>query len=239
VKVSSPTASVSTRERLLEATAHLLTHEGREAVSTRAVSAAAGVQAPTIYRLFGDKEGLLDAVASYGFKNYLADKLALRESDDPVEDLRRSWDLHVEFGLTMPAIYTLMYGEAREKESPAGAEALTILRRQISRVGSAGRLSMSVERATRLTHASGIGTILSLLATPPTERDPELPTIVRENVLRLITTADDARTAAPAGVAARAVALRETLRESDTRTLTPGERELLAEWLDRLGNATP
>ncbi|WP_338419811.1 TetR family transcriptional regulator [Streptomyces klenkii] len=32
-------------------------------MTTRAVAAAAGVQAPAIYRLFGDKDGLLEAVA--------------------------------------------------------------------------------------------------------------------------------------------------------------------------------
>jgi AcrR family transcriptional regulator len=38
-------------------------------VSTRAVSAAARVQAPTICRIFGDKRGLLDAVARYCFSS--------------------------------------------------------------------------------------------------------------------------------------------------------------------------
>ena len=65
----------TTRERIVEAAAQLLATGGREAVSTRAVSAAAGVQAPTIYRLFGDKQGLLDAVASRGFADYLRTKI--------------------------------------------------------------------------------------------------------------------------------------------------------------------
>ena len=56
------------RERILAATAKLLAEGGREAASTRAVGAAAGVQAPTIYRLFGDKQGLLDAVAARGLR---------------------------------------------------------------------------------------------------------------------------------------------------------------------------
>ncbi|WP_342776285.1 TetR/AcrR family transcriptional regulator [Nonomuraea terrae] len=60
--------------------------------------AAAGIQAPTLYRLFGDKEGLLDAVASYGFQDYLADKQALGQSEDPVADLRRAWHLHIDRG---------------------------------------------------------------------------------------------------------------------------------------------
>ncbi len=52
-----------TRDRIVDVAADLLRASGRAAVTTRAVSEAAGVQAPTIYRLFGDKEGLLDAVA--------------------------------------------------------------------------------------------------------------------------------------------------------------------------------
>ena len=52
---------------MLEAAAELLRTGGVDAVSTRAVAAAAGVQPPTIYRQFGDKEGLLDArIADYG-----------------------------------------------------------------------------------------------------------------------------------------------------------------------------
>src|SRR5918993_4192917 len=99
----------STRDRIVTAAAALLTEGGREAVSTRAVSAAAGVQAPTIYRLFGDKQGLLDEVASQGFRRYLADKASLEPTDDPVQDLRDGWDAHVEMGLAQPALYRLMY----------------------------------------------------------------------------------------------------------------------------------
>ncbi|MGW5233652.1 TetR/AcrR family transcriptional regulator [Streptomyces nodosus] len=60
------------RERLLRAASQLLTCGGK-AVSIRVVSAEAGVQASTIYRLFGDKEGLLDAVATLGLRKYPAD----------------------------------------------------------------------------------------------------------------------------------------------------------------------
>ena len=49
----------------------LLAAGGRDAVSTRAVAAAAGTQAPTIYRLFGDKDGLLAAVVDFGWAAFL------------------------------------------------------------------------------------------------------------------------------------------------------------------------
>ncbi|MQY38757.1 hypothetical protein SRB17_67710 [Streptomyces sp. RB17] len=231
------TRTAQTRERILHAAADLLTREGRAAVSTRAVSAAAGVQPPTLYRLFGDKDGLLDAVAAYGFQQYLAEKQALGETDDPIDDLRRSWDLHVGFGLSRPGCYVLMYGEGRyRRDIPAGLETIAILRRNIARVAAAGRLRMSVERATQLMHANGVGVVLSLLSTPPSERDPELPAVAREHVLRTITTVGDIEPEAPADVVSRAAALREALRDSGTRALTQAERALLADWLDRLAD---
>jgi AcrR family transcriptional regulator len=41
----------------------LLRDKGATAVTTRAAAQAAGLQAPTIYRFFEDKDALLDAVA--------------------------------------------------------------------------------------------------------------------------------------------------------------------------------
>ncbi|MEV0676414.1 TetR family transcriptional regulator [Actinosynnema sp. NPDC050436] len=103
------------------AAAGLLAEGGIDAVSTRAVAAAAGVQAPALYRLFGAKQGLLDAVAAHGFERYLAAKLTSPPGADPVEDLRRGWDVHVGFGLAHPAFYVLMYGVARPGRRPARA----------------------------------------------------------------------------------------------------------------------
>src|SRR6185503_2018158 len=104
----------SAAERILRAAADLLQTGGIEAVSTRAVAAAAGVQPPTIYRQFGDKDGLLDAVASFILEQYIEKKrLLMGIADDPVFALRGLWDLHVEFGLNQPACYVLTYRQAR------------------------------------------------------------------------------------------------------------------------------
>src|SRR3954469_21131012 len=70
------------RDRIVEVAAQLLVTQGRESVSTRAVAAAAGTQPPTIYRLFGDKAGLLAAVAERGYASYLAAKPRLGTGDD-------------------------------------------------------------------------------------------------------------------------------------------------------------
>ncbi|RZQ62914.1 TetR/AcrR family transcriptional regulator [Amycolatopsis suaedae] len=223
----------STRDRILRAAADLLTEGGPEAVSTRAVSAAAGVQAPTLYRLFGDKSGLLDAVASYGFGQYLARKQQLGETGDPVDDLRRGWNLHIEFGQSHPEFYALMYGGARTgAPTPAMRESMAILHRMVTRVAQAGRLATTVGRGADIVHSASVGVVLSQNALPAGQRDPELPALVREMVLATITT--DAGLPESADVPARAVALRTALQAEDDPGLSPGENLLLSELLDRL-----
>ncbi|MBB5857759.1 TetR/AcrR family transcriptional regulator [Amycolatopsis umgeniensis] len=221
--------TVTTKERLVRAAAELLLDGGREALSTRAVSAAAGVQAPTLYRTFGDKEGLLDAVASYGFKSYLSGKRALGETDDPVRDLRHGWNLHVEFGLSQPAFYMLMYGEPRVREARQEADAM--LRRIIERIAEAGRLRVPVELAAQLVHATGMGVILSLIASPPGLPNPDLIIAAREHVIAAVTT-DTAESASD--IPSRAIALKAALEKEPGDALTPAEHAMLAEWLDRI-----
>src|SRR3954454_5165205 len=117
------------RAQIVEVAAGLLATGGRDAVSTRAVAAAAGTQAPTIYRLFRDKDGLLAAVLEYGFATYLAGKPPLDPAADPITDLRAGWDVHVGFGLVNPALFLLMYADTQPGRRPAAAEAgLAILR---------------------------------------------------------------------------------------------------------------
>ncbi len=226
--------SVTTRDRVLRAAADLLADGGRDAVSTRAVSAAAGVQAPTLYRLFGDKDGLLDAVAAHGFTEYLERKETLAESDDPVEDLRRGWDLHVEFGLTRPAFYVLMFGDASSgRTTEAARVAAARLDHMVTRVAEAGRLRMSVARVTQLTHATCVGVTLSLIAAP--EPDLTVSEIAREATLRAVVT-DPPAAEETADLASRAVALRAALPSAGNTSLSRVEQALLAEWLDRLAD---
>src|SRR5690606_26280364 len=169
----TPTRRSTTEARLIRAAIELLEQGGRKAVTTRAVSEAAGVQPPTIYRKFGDMEGLLAAVATYGFQEYLASKRNRPRTEDPVDDLRQGWDLHVEFGVTHPAVYSLMYGDALS-DVGAVAEAEAILRGLVQRIAEAGRLRVGVELAAQVVHAAGMGVTLSLIRTPTEERDPML-----------------------------------------------------------------
>jgi AcrR family transcriptional regulator len=228
----------ATREKIVRAAAHLLSTQGRDAVTTRSVSAAAGVQAPTIYRLFGDMQGLLDAATAAGFTDYLARKVAQKPSGDPVEDLRAGWDLHVAFGLENPAFYVLMYGRPDPASRPhAAAEAHEILLGLVRRVAAAGRLTVSVDRAAEMVHAAGMGVVMALLAVEPEDRDPTLSSQMREAVLSAITAPADSVAAPPAApeLTRRALALQMALDDADTG-MTAGERALFDELLERLAS---
>jgi AcrR family transcriptional regulator len=223
-------------EKVLEAAARLLSSGGVDAVSTRAVAAAAGVQPPTIYRRFGDKQGLLDAVTGFVLRSYLRNKRQADVTDDPVQDFRDSWDLHVDFGLTHPDCYILAYVQPRPgRMPPLARESIEILHRLIARIGDRGLLQMSVKRSVEFAHAAAVGYVLAQIRVPPEERDPELSAIMRENTIAAIVT-NGSRQPTRSDLSGRAVALREALLTGADGALTPAEKTMMAEWLDRLAD---
>ena len=221
-----------TRQRVIEAAADLLTREGRDAVTTRAVAVAAGMQPPAIYRLFGDKNGLLEAVAEHGFATFLAAKHVDPDPQDLIEDLRAGWDLAVEFGLANPALYTLMYSEPTRATSPAFKAGIEILRGRIRRLAAGGWLRVDEELAATLIHATARGAVLTWLSLPEDRRNPALLTALREAMVAAVTNQEPA--VQDAGPASAARALRAALPEQTT--LSGAEQHLLREWLDRLAS---
>ena len=231
--------NIKVRDRIIQAAAKLLAQGGREAASTRAVSIAAGVQAPTIYRQFGDMRGLLEAVAQATLAGYMRRKAARKHTDDPMEDLRHGWDQHVAFGLENPVVYSLVYGDpAVMADSGTVQDGFAKLLTLVGRVAEAGRLRVSVSHAAQLIASAGQGVTLTLIATPPEARDPKLSAAMCEAVIAAISTpsapdSSSEQISGPERVAARAVALRAVLTEAP-EALSSAEQHLLDEWLDRL-----
>lgn len=223
-----------TRATIVSVAARLLQEHGAAAVTTRGVAQAAGVQAPTIYRLFGDKDGLLDAVAEQVMANYVAAKSAMVESasadgGDPLADLRAGWDMHIEFGLANPTLFSLLTVPGRGARSSAAATGIEVLRSRVRRVASAGRLRVSERRAVELIHAAGTGAVLTLLAMSSEARDFRLADAMYDAVSRAILT--DAPVLVEAGTVAAAVTFRTVAPQLPM--LSDAERALMSEWLDR------
>lgn len=228
-----------TRTAIIKVAAGLLGHSGAEAVTTRSVAAEAGVQAPTIYRLFGDKEGLLDAVAEHVFAGYIENKARNTETADPVADLDRGWQHHIDFGLANPALFALLSDPVRGKRLASTAGGVDILSRRVHRVAAAGRLAVGERRAVEMIHAAGTGAVLALLAAQPEQRDVSLADAIYQAVKHaIVTDADDPSSDSSHGSVAGSVGAAVTLRAGidDLGALSSAERSLLTEWLDRVAD---
>src|SRR3984893_373389 len=186
--MSSRDRRPAARARIVRAAAKLLATGGRNAVTTRAVSAAAGVQPPTIYRHFGDMQGLLGVVARETLTVNVREQAIRVPTKDPVEDLRRGWDRYVAFGLANPDAFALLYSAPSVAAyTSVIREGVAVLQGLVARIAEAGRLRLDVVPATILIHAAGTGVTLTLAASPPEERDPRLSETMREAILTAIT----------------------------------------------------
>ena len=124
-----------------------------------------------------------------------------------------------------------MYGNRVPGEpTTAVTEAADLLHELVDQAATEGRLTMPPGAAAELVHAACCGATLSLLTTPPDDRDMGLSARSREAIIVAVTADapedDDDR-------ARLAVTLAATLRY-DAAGLTVGEQHLLKEWLERL-----
>ncbi|MFJ9150417.1 TetR/AcrR family transcriptional regulator [Streptomyces sp. NPDC102270] len=218
-----------TRDRIVKAAASLLRDQGPAAVTTRRVAQEAGLQPPALYRLFQDKDALLDAAAEHVFAEHVASKQTVAPSDDPLEDLRAGWNTQIGFGLANPHVYGLLFDPARARDTPAQDQGVRILAERVHRVAAAGRLRVSEERAVNLIRSAGTGTVHTLLTLPPEQSDPHLADAAFDAIARAILADEPAvPTRDPAAVVA---AFRTLLPELPS--LTEAEAALLDEWLQR------
>ncbi|GEB56140.1 TetR/AcrR family transcriptional regulator [Streptomyces gardneri] len=171
------------RERILEATEELLATKDALAISTRAICDRAKVGMPEIYRQFGDKQGLLTAVADIGFERFLAAKRRNPLTDDPVADLRTAWDSHVAFALRNPYLYRLMFTPTGDAKPQAIKEAQAILLTAVERCRDAGRLRMTPELAGQSILSANVGVCMMALSFPELFAGDEISRAVRDAVI--------------------------------------------------------
>src|SRR5260221_1752501 len=112
--------SEATRRAILDAAGELLASRGEEGVSIREVCLRAGVTAPTIYHHFGDKAALVDRIVDDCFVAFDVAFDDRTPPGDPVERLRWGYDHYVDYGVTHPVHYRLMFLRAHGRPTPAG-----------------------------------------------------------------------------------------------------------------------
>lgn len=229
---------IDTRQRIIEATAGLLEALPAATVSTRDICQAAGVTPPTLYHHFGDKQGLYDAVASFGFESYLTGKQSFAHSSDPVEVLTFAWDAHVDFGVTHPALYTLMFGTPRaDADSPAALKSRAVITGVLAQVAQAGRLRIDIDQATLVVEAAFVGVTLQAIRGG---YDPAVSGHLRDTVLGSVVTGI-AKDSVNSSLTSAANQLAALLSDQATHAgpLKPVELALFREWLRLLATVDP
>ncbi|MEW9554882.1 TetR/AcrR family transcriptional regulator [Nonomuraea sp. NPDC050783] len=222
------------RAAMIEAAERQLASSSDHEVATRAICEAVGVSQPVLYRLFGDKRGLLDAVADHGYERYAALKAAQERTDDPVADLYAGWDGHMAFARANPALYQLMFTPRPWSRSTARDRVMDLLVAALTRCAAAGALKVEPHTAARLILSANVGTALDHIARPDLFDDPALSHRLRDavfsHVLEASSVPDDAD---PLYAAALRLHAQLDLA-GGTEALEPVEIALLRRWLERI-----
>jgi AcrR family transcriptional regulator len=97
------------RTRILDAARELFVSEGVESVTMRRIADRIEYSPTAIYFHFRDKESLLAELCDYDFRNFAHGFTVIAQIPDPVERLRAAGRSYVQFGLTNPSHYRLMF----------------------------------------------------------------------------------------------------------------------------------
>jgi AcrR family transcriptional regulator len=221
------------RAAMIAAAEQQLASSSDHEVATRAVCEAVGVSQPVLYRLFGDKRGLLDAVADHGYERYAGLKAAQEQTGDPVGDLHAGWDGHMAFAKANQALYQLMFTPRPWSHSTARDRVMDLLVAALTRCAAAGALRVEPRTAAQLILSANVGTALDHIARPALFDEPALSHGMRDAVFSHVLTEPTAsRDADPLHTAA--LRLHAQLDLTGTEALEPAETALLRRWLERI-----
>lgn len=223
------------RKDLLAAAEEQLVGSPDGDVSTRAVCEAVGVTQPVLYRIFRDKQGLLDALAEVGLERYALRKAGLEVSADPVRDLLDGWDDHMAFAAENPALYRLMFSPRAGVDLAARTGVFALVRSALQRCAAIGRLGMQVDEAAALILSANVGLAFNRMNQPELYGSTATSHALRDAVFaRVLLAADDGPAPSALPVTARQLAAQ---LEHGAGDLVEEEAALLQLWLRRIAGA--
>lgn len=134
------------RARLLDVAVNLLQSDGPESLTMRRIAAEAGCTTTVIYTMFGNREGLAEALYLEGFERFRRSLEAVPQRRNPFEHLNALGPAYRQACLAEPGYYSLMFERAipgfepSERARTLARAALNILDRVIADCISAGYL---------------------------------------------------------------------------------------------------
>lgn len=176
------------RTALLAAAEAELAERGIEGFSLRSVAKRAGVSHAAPAHHFGDVNGLLTALATEGFRQFLAAQAAREGAadKDPASQLVAAGMGYIDFAMARPTLFRLLWQsnrpdfESRELGLAAGAA----YQHLVDQVMAAGGRSMADEAgvwamAHGLADLLAAGRVKTILSMEPAERDAMVAQIIR------------------------------------------------------------
>ena len=227
-------APTDLRSAMLDAAEQQLITSDDNDIAIRSVCDAVGVTQPVLYRLFGDKQGLLDALADRGMERYAAHKSEQQATDDPVADLRAGWDDHMRFARDNPALYQLMFGPAASADARAVRAVFDLLVEVLTRCAAVGALRTEPQIAARSILSANVGSALNRIAEPALFDDDDRLSHRLRAAIFCEFLPGEVETAAEAPIGEAALRLRSQLQTRQSDVLETAELRLLDRWLVRL-----
>lgn len=181
----------ATKQKLFEATLRLSASRGLVGLTVDDIAAEAGVAKGTVYYNFGSKDGLVDALLRYGV-GVLADRLrAAADDGDPMDVIESQVDSALGFIAEYPGFSQILVsemwrtpGQWHETLTLLRGEIISIVREQLHRLETAGRLPEGVQIQTA---AAGLfGTMLVVALDWQVFQPKRTRADVRESVMVLI-----------------------------------------------------
>jgi AcrR family transcriptional regulator len=149
-------------ERIRDAALGLLRAGGPAALTTRAVCEHAGVTAPTLYHHYGDKDGLLRALARAELLAFFARKQRMKPSDDALQDVKRGWDDWVQFAIDQPHLVGALQSGGSATVAPLREAAEAIAAERLARLAVLKPLAVDPATGARVLVA-GANAVVQLL----------------------------------------------------------------------------
>jgi AcrR family transcriptional regulator len=144
------------RAELLAVAARMLEESGPETLRARELTAEVGTSTQALYTLFGGMPGLFEALVADGFRRFAEYVAAVPETDDPVADFFSKGRTYMEWALTHPQLYRLMFGitgdglrrhaglamtgDGAMSNSPEAQSAMDVMVHSMDRVVASGRV---------------------------------------------------------------------------------------------------
>lgn len=168
----------------MRAAIELGTELGEEGLTMRGIAARLGVSATALYQHFEGKASILRAIRFHGLSVMNKTVGPAFEHDDPLEQIRQSALLYINFARSNPWLYALLFGgeltdydALNDTEREAVYYAQHAIQRAFERGKASGTLRADIDVATApfLMWAANHGVAMLLITGRISEQNPAFP----------------------------------------------------------------